>query len=354
MKNVFKFLTLVLVFGFLTTSCSDDDDNFVNPPVALGDYENGIFVSAEGGTLSGSVSFISNDFSNAETNVFFNVNAEELGTYVQSMGINDNNAYVVVDNNNIHVVNRYSFIKEATISAGLELPRFIAFAGGNGYVTNWGDPTDSTDDFIAVVDLATNAVIDTIPVEEGPEQILSVGNKLYVSHKGGYGSNNIVSVINVSNADVSTILVNDVPDEMIINNSGQLVVLCEGKAAWTGDETPASISKIDLSSNTVVETLTFANGVHPSVMGYTNGKVYYQSGNEIFELSDSASSLPSTSIINLGAISPYGMSVKDDKLYVTDAKDFVSLSDLIVYDLNTKSVIHTFEVGLIASKIYFN
>ncbi|HLV40090.1 DUF5074 domain-containing protein [Xanthomarina sp.] len=354
MKNVFKFLTLVLVFGFLTTSCSSDDDHSVNPPVSLGAYENGIFVSAEGGTLSGSVSYISNDFSTTENNVFFNVNSEDLGTYVQSMGFNNNNAYIVVDSNIIHVVDRNTFEKEGAISTGLMLPRFIAFAGGKGYVTNWGDPTDPSDDYIAVVDLSTHAVTNTIPVGEGPEQIISVGNKLYVSHKGGYNSNNIVSVINISDSAVTTITVNDVPNNMIINSLGQLVVLCEGNAAWTGNETSASISKIDLSSNTVVQTLSFADGVHPSGMDYANGKVYYQSNNEVFELNDSASSLPSTSFINLGAISTYGMAVKDDKLYVTDAKDFVSLSDLVVFDLNTKSIINTFEVGLIASKIYFN
>jgi len=354
MKNVFKLLTLIAVFGFLTTSCSNDNDDDTTPPVvSLGDYANGILVTAEGGPAS--VSYISNDYSTSENNIYFNVNNEELGVYLQSMGFNDNKGYIVSDNvNTVVVVGRYSFIKEGSISDGLNRPRYIAFSNGIGYVTNWGDPYDSSDDFVAVVDLSTNMVINTIPVGEGPEQIIAVGNKLYVSHKGGYSVNNIISVIDVTNSTVNTIVVNDMPDEMIINNSGQLVVLCEGKPAWTGDETLASISKIDLSSNTVIETLSFADGVHPSAMGYTNGKVYYQSNNEVFELSDSASTVPSSAILTLDATTPYGMAVKNDKLYVTDAKDYASLSDLIIYDLNTKSIVNTFEVGLNASKIYFN
>lgn len=352
MKNLFKFLTLAILFGTITTSCSKDDD-IADPPIPMGDYENGILVSAEGGPAS--VSFISNDFLTTENQIFSNVNDEELGVYLQSIGFDDTFAYIVTDNTNtVTVVDRYTFEKETSITTGLETPRYIGFEKGKGYVSNWGDPNNPDDDFIAVVDLSTNSVETTVSVGEGPEQIISNGNKLYISHKGGYGTNDIISVLDTADNSVSEITVNDMPDEMIISDGGQLVVLCEGKPSWTGDETSASITKIDLATNSVAETLTFPEGVHPSYMSHDNGNLYYQSNNEIFVINDTASTLPSASIIDLGTISPYGMAVKGDKLYVTDVKDFTSLSDLLVYDLNSNTKIETFEVGLIASKIYFN
>ncbi len=355
MKNVIKFLTFSLLFAVVFTSCNNDDDNFANIPVSLGEYDNGILVSAEGGSaLSGSVSYISANYLNTENTIFSNANGETLETYVQSIGFNGSQAYIVVDNNNIHVVNRYTFLKEATISTGLNLPRYMTFANGKGYVTNWADGFDANDDFIAVVNLETNLVETTIPVAEGPEQMLVYANKLYVSHKGGYGSNNIISVIDLSTNVINTITVNDVPDEMFINTSRELVVLCEGNPAWTGNETTASITKIDLSTDTVSETLLFTDGVHPAQMSYSNGNLYYQANNEIFVMADADAALPMTSIINLGTITTYGMTVKADKLYVTDAKDYNSLGDMLVYDLNTNTKIHTFEVGLVPSKIYFN
>lgn len=353
MKKQFKFLAFTLFLGLLITSCSSDDDNSSTPQEPLGDYENGILVSAEGGPSS--VSYISNDFTTVENNIYANVNTESLGVYLQSIGFDGNQAYIISDNvNTINVVNRYTFEKETSISADLYTPRFIGFANGKGYVSNWGDGNDATDDFIAVIDLSTNTVESTIPVGEGPEQIVSNNGNIYVSHKGGYSSNNIITVINTTSDLVSTITVNDVPDEMVITNSGELVVLSEGKAAWTGSETSATISKIDLASNTVTETLTFADGVHPSQMSYDNGEIYYQANNEVFVMSDSSSSLPTTSIIDLGTITTYGMAVKDDKLYVTDVKDYASLGDLIVYDLATNTLENTFSVGVNASKIYFN
>lgn len=231
----------------------------------------------------------------------------------------------------------------------------MVVANGKGYVTNWGDGFDTTDDFVAVINLETNSVESTIPMAEGPEQILVYANKLYVSHKGGYNSNNIISVVDLATNAVNTIPVNDVPDDMIINNSRELVVLCEGNQDWAaGGETTASIAKIDLSTDTVSDTFAFADGVHPAQMSYSNGNLYYQVNNSIFKMTDFAPTLPTTSIINLGTITTYGMAVKADRLYVTDAKDYNSLGDLLIYDLNSNTKIHTFEVGLVASKIYFN
>jgi len=351
MRNLFKLLTFGLSLALLATSCSSDDDSNQTQP--LGDYENGIIVSAEGGPSS--ISFISNDLSIAQNNVYSTVNEEELGVYLQSIGFNGNQAFIVTDNTNaIIIVNRYTFEKEGSITTGLATPRYIDFANGKAYVSNWGDGFDPNDDFIAVVDLSSNTVETTIDVSEGPERILAENGKVYVSHKGGYGSNNVISVIDTANNEVSTISVGDVPDEMFVGDSGDLFVLSEGKAAWTGDETVASISKIDMSDNSVVQTLTFTNGVHPSQMYYDNGAVYYILNNEVFEMNEAATSLPTTSIVNLGTITAYGMAVNNGNLYITDAKDFASLGNLLVYDVNTGSLIDTFEVGVNPSKIYFN
>ncbi|WP_250434484.1 YncE family protein [Hanstruepera flava] len=352
MKNLFKFLTFSLLLALITTSCSSDDDS-VNPPVSLGDYQNGIIVSAEGGPAS--ISYISNDFSVTENNVYENVNGEAPGVYLQSVGFNGNLGYIISDNvNTINIVNRYTFEKEDAITTGLQTPRYIGFANGKGYVSNWGDGVDDSDDFIAVVDLSTNSVETTIPIGEGPERVLVHNGNVYVSHKGGWGNNNIISVIDVSTNAVATITVGDVPDELFINNAGELVVLSEGKAAWTGDETVASISKIDLSTNTVSESLTFANGAHPSQMAFDNGTIYYVLNNEVYEMPETVNDLPTSSIINLGSINTYGLAVNNGNVYVTDAKDFASQGDLLIYDINTGELTNTFEVGINASKVYFN
>jgi len=353
-----KIILSIFAASLLVFSCSNDDD--MQTTVPLGEYENGIFVVGEGGfTTSGTLSYLSNDLTSTENGAYFNVNNEELGSFFQSIGLNDDLAYMVVDNGTINIANRYTLEKQGTISAGLMTPRFIAFANGKAYVSNWGDSFTATDDFIAVVDLSTNTVESTIAVSEGPEQLLVNGNKLFVSHKGGFGINNSISVINTAdNTVVDTITVNDKPDEMIINNAGELVVLSEGATLFDANfnvigHTEGAITKIDTASNTITSIMAFANGVHPGLMSYANGTLYYELGNKIYSLLDADTTLPTTEAIDTMAGFAYGMSVSDNMLFVSDAS-FSGQSQLMVFDMATGSLVNTFEVALGASKIYFN
>lgn len=352
-----KIILSILALSLFVLSCSNDDDMMQTQ--SLGDYENGILIVGEGGfTTSGAVSFVSNDLSNTENQVYFNVNNEDVGSFFQSIGFNGDLAYLVVDNGNILVVNRYTFVKEGEITAGLSTPRYITFTNGKGYVSNWGDPSDSTDDFVAVIDLSNNTVETTISVPLGPERVIANANKVYVSHKGAYGTNNIVTAINVIDSSVATITLDDKPDEMIINNAGQLVVLSKGAVLYDASynvigHTQGSINKIDMVTNTVSSSLAFANSEHPSLMAYDDGTLYYVLNNNLYALADSDSTLPTTSTLNLTVGYAYGMSVKDNMLYVNDAS-FSGQSELLIYNLASGVEINSFDVALGASKIYFN
>lgn len=353
-----KIILSILALSLVVFSCSNDDDA-VTTQQFLGDYENGVLIVGEGGfNTSGTVSFVSNDLTTTENEVYFNVNEEEIGSFFQSIGFNGDLAYLVIDSGTILVVNRYTFKKVGSISTGLSSPRFITFSNGKGYVSNWGDPNNTTDDFIAVIDLSNNTVENVVPVALGPEQLISNGNKLFISHKGAYGSNNIVSVLNVIDDLVTTITLNDKPDEMIINNAGELVVLSEGDVLYDANynvigHTEASINKIDMSTNTLTSSIAFANEEHPSLMTYANGNLYYVLNNKVYSLSDADTVLPTTSTVDLTASYAYGMAVIGNNVFITDA-NFSGQSNLLIYDLSSGTQTSSFNVGLAASKIYFN
>lgn len=352
--KISKFLLSAFIFSVLFVSCNNDDDDVQLPK---GDYENGLLISGEGGP-SGSVYFVSNDFSTTESQIYKKVNNSELGVYLQSMAFDNENAYIVVDNQNtITVVDRYTFLKKGTITTGLKKPRYMTIVGDKGYVTNWGEGSwgaDVDDDYIAVVDLNTLKVTSTISVSIGVERILENNGKLYVSHKGGNGTNNIISVINIATNVVTEITVKNLPDDLFIDNSGNLVVLCEGKAAWTGDETPASIVKINTSTNTISSELVFESGVHPSTLVSNSTKLFYNIGSKVYEVSQSATTLPASELLDSAVTTFYGMEVNDDVLYVLDAKDYASEADMKVFDMATKTNTQTLKAPINASKIYFN
>ncbi len=352
------FLALLIT---IITSCESADDNMVQPQsVPLGAYENGIIVNGEGGFNNGNayVSYISNDLSVTENTIFNNVNNEPLGDLSQSITLAGELAYIVVNNSKkIEVVNRYSFESVATIDSDLVNPRHIAISNEKGYVTDWGDGTDATDDYIAVLNLETYTVEATIPVGEGPEQILEKNGKLYVSQKGGYNINNKITVIDTSDNSISTIAINDVPDEMFFDNNGNLVVLCEGENKYwetPPSETDASITKINLNDNSVSSNLVFTTGEHPNLMTYENGTIYYVLNNKLYSFQDTNTSLPASSILNLGD-KTYGLSIKENRIYATNANfSGPENNNLLIYDLNLGVEIKKIDLPLGPSKIYFN
>ena len=133
-----------------------DNDSFA--------FEAGILISNEGpfGSGFGTVSYIDANFTAVDNDIYQDVNNDNLGNIVQSIGFSETNAYVVANvGNKITVVNRFSFEEITKIETGLMNPRFMITANNKGYVTNWGSGSDATDDYIAVIDLDTNTITTT-------------------------------------------------------------------------------------------------------------------------------------------------------------------------------------------------
>jgi len=354
--KISKFLLSIFLISVVFVSCDDED----SPVLPKGDYEFGILISGEGsGGGSGSISYISNDYETVEHQIYNNVNGSELGTYLQSVAFDNDRAFIVTDNQNtITVVDRYTFKELATISTDLSNPRYMAIYNGVGYITNWGNPSDGTDDFIAEVDLNTYDVINTIEVGNGPERILAQNGTLFVSHKGAWSTNNIVTAIDIATKSTTEIIVKDNPDEMFFDNSGVLIVLSEGRtiydASWNViGQTPAAISKINTSANSVINEIVFPDGQNPSLLANDSNYFYYNIGSKLYSLEQSASSLTSVEVVDTGAGYLYGLNAKNGYIFTLDAS-FTGMSSMNVFDLNTKAKTFTSDAPIGASKIYFN
>jgi YVTN family beta-propeller protein len=351
--NFKKTVFLIAISGFLFASCTSDNE-LVLPK---GDYDNGILIANEGAFSggTGTVTFISDDYTVTEEKIYNKVNDENIGTILQSIGFNNDDAYLIANvGNKIAVTDRFTMKKITEITGDLNNPRYIAFANGKGFVTNWGDGSNTTDDFVAVIDLTTNTISSKISVAEGPEQIIANGNFLYVSHKGGFGSGSTVSVINAStNTIVKMISVGDIPDELAIDASGNVLVSCEGKAetSWNPTEVLGSLVTINTTSNEVSATLDFDSGFHPNAMVLNSGNIYLSTSSSVYKMLESATTIPASAIINTTV---YGISVNENKVYITDAKDFQNNGTLKIFDATTNVELKEFSVGLIPGKIYFN
>jgi len=357
-KSFYKISALLVVLSLFAISCTSDDRDTPVVEIPVADYANGIFILNEGGFgySNASVSFLDND-GQVYNAVYSTVNNMNLGDTAQSMGFHDDNAYVVVNNSAvIEVVNRNTFKHIATVTDKIVNPRYIVFETTKGYISNWGDPNDSTDDYIAVLNLETNQVDLRIPVVEGPEKLLINNGKIYVAHKGGYGYGNTISVIDIASKTViASIPVADVVDGMVLNN-GFLYVMCSGKAPFTQDETVAELFKINITNNTVETALTFEEGKHPSFLEFENNSLYFIMENAVYTINSNNFQLPQNPIFSPsedGVEILYGFEVNNGNIYIADAKDYVSNGEVFIYNL-TGELKEKFSVQIIPNSFYFN
>jgi hypothetical protein len=344
MKKRNKLFILSLL-GIFFASC-EPDDKTVDQYQPKGNYDSGVFVLNEGkfDGDKGKVSFISFDLSSTQNNIYSVANSGELmGKTAQSIAFNGDLAYLIVSGSDkIVVVNRFTMVKVTTIM-GLNKPQYMAFANGKGFVTNWGVETNPDDDFVAVINLSANTIEKRIAVSEGPQQIIESSGKLFISHKGGYNYGNTISVIPaISEAVTNSINVGDVPNTMAIKD-GSLWVLCEGNPNFVEaplTETAGKLHKINIATTAIESTYNFPNATdHPSNLVIYNSNVYYTKNSGIYKMGltpvtpATSISLPIAPVFTSLAVALYGFSIKNNKIYVADAKDYDSKGEVFIYSL---------------------
>jgi len=357
MRKFSKFLCFGLALSalFLASCSSDDDGGQPMPDDAV--FQHGVFILNEGnfGAGNASVDFLSTD-GVVTHDIYSLINNEPLGDVAQSIYMDGDLAYIVLNGSaKIEIVNRYSFEKVGTVSTGLVNPRYMTILNGMAYVTNWGDPTDPSDDFVAVINLSNFTVSSTITVSEGPEQIVSANNRIYVAHMGGWNFGNTISVINPgTNSVSSTIQTGDVPESLIASNDF-LYVLCSGKPDWSGEETVGSLIMFDTNTNMQLSTVPFALGIHPTKL-VTDGNMLYYTEADIVKAVDMLDMNNSTTLFSTspqGVFGAYGLAVSNGKVYIGDAGDYTSDGRILIYS-TTGNLIETHTAGLLPNNFGFN
>ncbi|WP_347374664.1 DUF5074 domain-containing protein [Aequorivita sp. Q41] len=322
------------------------------------DYTDGVLVLNEGliGTENSSISYIKSD-GTLENNIFSSQNGGmPLGDTGQGMAFAATYAYVVLNySNEVKVINKTTFELVTTITDQMVYPRYIAINDQKAYVTNWGDPGDVHDDYIAVIDLITHSVIETISVVEGPEEIIYQDGKLFVAHQGGYGFGNTISIIDTASYAVTPITVGDIPSSLKID-ANYLYVLCSGNPDYSPNETSGKLVKIDLTNYQNSITYTFPGVEHPAFLGLDDMNIYYVLDANIYKMALSATALPTTPFINTSSNNvqlPYGFDKIDNTFYLADGIDYVSNGKVFMFD-ESGNFTSEYTVGPLPNGFYKN
>ena len=322
--KISKLLSALFAATLLfTTSCRTDDP--IDEPQPKGAYENGIFLSNEGnfGSPTATVSFISNDLSVENKIYSANNDGAALGDVLQNIGVNGDNAYLILNNSNkIEIVNRYTFKKVATVSDQVSQPRYIAFAGNNFYVTN----SSGSSKFVNVYNSATNAFVKKIDLTSSGERIVEASGKIFVQN-ASFGSGKKITIINPTS--------NTVEKEVTVPNGNIKKTISTGGNVYTIASTSTDSYIYKLSpTGAISSTITLTGIANGNNLEIDGTKFFFSSGAKVYSMDLSSTVIPTTPVLTLNDNSwsaLYGFSVIDGKIYISNANGFTADSTVEIY-----------------------
>lgn len=333
-----KILTSVALLALLVSGCSRDERTDLN-------LSGGVFVVNEGpySNGSGSISFLKKQPLSAENDLFGRVNNRPVGSVPNSMTLHNGKGYIVVNNSGrVEIVNASTLASEGNIPNLLQ-PRYMVCSGNTGYVSEWG--ATASDGSVAVVDLVTRTVTRRINTGVDAEAMLLIDNKLWVcnsSYSFGAINDNRVAVIDILRNTVTHITVGDAPYDLVKDGNGDVWVLCKGKKVYDASfnldltaSTAASLVRIDPSTQTVEQTLTFADksdSPDDLEVARSGQQVFFNTFAGVFAVPITATALP-TSPLFRGNFYALGVDPSDGLIYAADPLNYQS--EGFVYRFNT-------------------
>jgi YVTN family beta-propeller protein len=357
MKTINKGAFLALALSTLFVACEKESNSTNNTTGS------NVYVVNEGGFLknNGSISSLNNG--TASNNLFLAANGVTPGDVVQHIAFMGESAFIVANNSKkVEVVNTSDFISLVTIEDAvlLDYPRYAQAANGKMYVSNGSGAGK-----VVVIDTATNNILTSVAIGNGPGKMAVVGDKLFVINGGGYSTPgdtvNIpvgsVSVIN-TDTDVEATRTELFPNatDIVVDANNRVFVLCSGATVYNSDF--SAVMKrtepylVELSSNGDIVSST-SIGLptdKPSQLEVSaDGSLYLYQGGEVFSYNNG---VKGQSIIT--GQSAYGMNIgPDNTLYLSLAGDYSSNGYVATYSLSG-AFQDSILVGVVPNGVYFD
>ena len=312
-------------------------------------YSNGFIVTNEGnfGSPNAEISYIEGN--TVTNNVYSTVNNEPLGDVLQWLHFYDDKAALVVNNSNkVVIVDRSSFVKQATLTSNVMQPRSATVIDGKIYITNNG----TGQKYISVHDAASYAWITNITLgSAAADEIHAVNGKIYVM-RAAFSSGNSIDVI-----DPAT---NTITQNITLDNGLQSVKIVgtDAYALCSNASTGTTLYKINTNTNSVVGQINNPAVSNAWKLAIDGSNAYIKSGLNVYQISLDLSAFPSTPLfVGQGTDSWgsgfYGFNAIDGKIYQINANEYTAPSSVHRYT-STGTFETTYTVGMIGNGIYKN
>jgi hypothetical protein len=341
-KNKFTYLSLLLLAGLNMVFSACDKTPSVAPKAVPGDsLSQGMLIGSEGNFQWGnaSLSFLDKQNGTLYEDVYRTVNQKPLGDVLQSICIWEDKIYLVLNNSGkIEIVNKHSFKSEGSI-IGLRAPRFmLPISAQTAYVS------DLYDNHIAVVNLNTLKVSSKIACPGWTEEMLKYGEKVFVCNK--YQS--YLYVIDAkTNMLTDSIFIGYGAISLALDKNNKLWVLTTGNASGNNKVEP-QLHCLSPTQNSIEKTIVLGMGNLPIklLMNETKDKLFWLV-QDVWSMNITEAVKPTTAFIPSNGKTFYGLGYDSyqKQILITDAKDYVQKSEILIYNENGK-YIKSFRAGI--------
>lgn len=351
-------ITLLLSCIILLLSCRKEEEivHSTDTNVTEGEQSKsikGFFLLNEGNMGSNKATI---DYFDYETGVYTkNIYAERNPGVVKELGDVGNDIQIYGDKL-YAVINCSHFVEVMDVNTAkhitqISIPncRYLAFKDRYAYVSSYAGPVlidpNARLGYVAKVDTVTLQVVDTCTVGYQPDELVVVGNKLYVANSGGYrvpNYDNTISVIDLETfTEIKKIEVAINLHRLELDKYGYLYVSSRGDYYYT----PSKTFIIDTKTDQVIKTLNLLPNTEMTLCGdslyiYSTEWSYLTNSNTIsYAIYDVAKRKTVTrNFITDGTEKeiaiPYGIAVNPEtkEFFVTDAKDYVTPGTLYCFN----------------------
>ncbi|MGB0868639.1 MAG: DUF5074 domain-containing protein [Flavobacteriales bacterium] len=341
MVNPLKIFLSTLFTLFLLVSCHKSEE--IGPQYPSSDQKNeganGLWILNEGlfGWGNASVSFYDTEKKQMSNHVYQQKQETALGDVLQSMFFKGNRRFLIINNSNqIKICDEEMNLLE-TIN-GISSPRYMEELNDSVFLI-------SSLNAKKVYKYNTNSkqVSTFSHHQDWTEKILRFDSELMIQQKS---YNNInpsdqkIYKYNFSGQILDSLIVNKPYSELIKINQNQFGILSTNES-----QSQLMIANKDMTSK------SYAVSDSITQITSTNSTVYL-AGKHLWKFDLTSESF--TKLHTLYKKNIYGLSCSEDGfIYLSDAKDYVSSGDFIIYSTHTNSIIDSIPTSYIPSEIYF-
>lgn len=369
LKKLYAFMLLsasVLMVACSVTEAGEQEE-------MIPSAESGVFILCEGNFNAGnaSLSYYNPTTKKVENGVFKRVNDRKLGDTGQSILVNNNTAYIAVENSGvIWGIDSKSFKVKGQLNAGgmtnIVNPRYVHIVDENkAYVTDlyshyiniFNPVTFKYKGSIDVSQVANNGYCST-------EEMVQYDKEVFVTC---WSYSNKVLIINTETDALcdSIILTSPQPKSMKIDKNGKLWVITDG-GYNAGGETFGNnrphLYRIDAKTRVIeIDQMLETDDANVQIALNGNADEVFILNNDIYRMSITDKMMPSTPFIHAPIDSNgtrhklygIGLNPKNDEIYVADAVDYHQAGVVYRYSKDGQ-LIDQFKVGITPNHFAFS